>query len=274
VIGQLKNTFNQHLLVAISVVACLAVYGKFLFYGHISWDDPEMVFNNKAVHNMDFKALFSEHYVGNYIPVTMTAHAIAWLFFENNDTGHHLINILLHVINGLLLYKTGRIIFKDNTIAGIGAIVFLLHPLQVESVGWISELKNILSTTFYLLSLNTYLKFTATKKNSNYFYTLLFFILGCLSKPSAVVLPLVLVAVDYYVNPKLKQINLVNKIPFLLLSVLFGIINIKAQTADQFINYAHAFPYLQRFGLAGFGLLKYFILFIFPANLSVIYPYP
>ncbi|MGZ6501279.1 MAG: tetratricopeptide repeat protein, partial [Bacteroidia bacterium] len=273
-IGQLKNTFNQHLLVVISVIACLLIYTKFLFFGHISWDDPEMVFQNKAVHEMDLENLFSHHYVGNYIPVTMLLHSIAWLFFENNDTGHHLLNILLHVTNGILLYKAGRLIFKNNFISSIGTAIFLLHPLQIESVGWISELKNIVSTTFYLSAVLAYIKFNETKNIKTYLLAFLFFILGCLSKPSVVILPLVLIAFDLYLNRKLSIKNILNKIPFIALSIVFGIINIKSQTADQFINYSHAFPYLQRGGMAGFALLKYLILFIFPVELSVIYPYP
>lgn len=259
---------------AIAVLACMAVYAKFLFFGHISWDDPEMVFRNKDVQNMDFKALFTNHYVGNYIAVTMLVHSIAWLFFENNDAGHHALNILLHVINGLLLYQLGRALFKNNTIAGAGVIIFLLHPLQVESVGWISELKNILSTTFYLLSVLSYVKFLRTKNTPAFLLSLLYFILGCLSKPSVVVLPLALLLIDLLVLQKISFKSILNKIPFLVLSVVFGIINMKSQAADQFINYSHAFPFLQRFGLAGYALIKYFALFLMPANLSVIYPYP
>ncbi|MBA3664116.1 MAG: tetratricopeptide repeat protein [Bacteroidetes bacterium] len=273
-IGQLKNTFNQHLLLVIALIVCALVYSKFLFFGHISWDDPEMVFKNKAVRDMDLKALFSNHYVGNYIPVTMTVHSLAWLFFESNDTGHHLLNILLHLFNGILVYRAGKIIFKNNHIAVTGLIIFLLHPLQVESVGWISELKNILSATFYLAALLTYCKFRETKRPAFYLFSIAYFAAACLSKSSAVVFPLVLIVLDFFLDKRISGKNILNKLPFLALSVLFGIINIKAQTADQFINYSHAFPYFQRIGLAGFALLKYLGLFLVPNNLSIIYPYP
>lgn len=249
------------------------MYSRFLSFGHISWDDPEMVFKNKAVQNFDLKALFTGQYVGNYIPVTMLFHSIGWLLFENSDLGHHLINILIHLLNGVLVYKLGARIFKNNIIDNAGAIIFLLHPLQVESVGWISELKNVLSTTFYLLSLLSYLNFTEGKKSA-YLFSFIFFALGCLSKSSVVVLPVVLIALDIFIHKKVQLNYFLNKIPFLALAVVIGIINIKTQTAGQFINYSHAFPYLQRGGFAGYALLKYLVLFIFPAKLSVIYPYP
>ncbi|MCW3075705.1 MAG: hypothetical protein JWO32_314 [Bacteroidetes bacterium] len=273
-IGQLKNIFNQHLLVVITFMACLVVYFKFLYFGHISWDDPEMVFKNKAVRDFDLKALFTNHYVGNYIPVTMLFHSLTWQLFENNDGAHHLVNIAFHLLNGILVYAIGNKIFKNNLIANTGMIIFLLHPLQVESVAWISELKNILSTTFYLGAVLSYIQFLVTKKSKFYFFTLLLFILGCLSKSSVVILPLILLITDVLIHQTFRITYFLNKLPFLALSVLFGLINIKAQTADQFINYSHAFSYLQRIALAGYALIKYLLLFIFPSNLSVIYPYP
>jgi protein O-mannosyl-transferase len=272
--AQLKNIFNQHLVVVISVVVALAVYSKFLFFGHISWDDPEMVFKNRDVRDFNLKALLGDHYVGNYIPVTMFFHAVTWFLFGNGDWGHHLLNILCHVFNGILVYQLGRRIFKNDVIANIGTVIFLLHPLQVESVGWISELKNVLSTTFYLASLLYYLDFKTGNKKTSYFLCLLLFIPGCLSKSSVVVLPLTFIALDVLIDRSFSMRSLIDKLPFVAVSVIIGIINIRTQTADQFINYSHAFPYPARTGFAGFALLKYLVLFLVPANLSVIYPYP
>ncbi|MDO8999953.1 MAG: tetratricopeptide repeat protein [Bacteroidota bacterium] len=255
------------------IVTCI-VYYKFLFFGHISWDDPEMVFKNKFVKEFDIKGLFTNHFVGNYIPITMFTHSIAWLLFENNDGAHHLINLLFHLTNGILVYKIGQRLFKNNSIANIGALIFLLHPMQVESVGWISELKNVLSATFYLAGILSYLNFTETSKTQDYILCLLLFVLGCLSKSSVVIFPITLICLDILIHKKISTKYILNKIPFLLLAILFGIINIKTQTADLFINHAHEFPYYQRIGFAGFALLKYLVLFLLPVNLSVIYPYP
>ena len=250
------------------------VYSKFLFFGHISWDDPEMVFKNKFVKEFDLKGLLTNHFVGNYIPVTMFAHAIAWLFFENNDGAHHFLNILFHLFNGILVYRLGKRLFKNELVSNLGAIIFLLHPMQIESVGWISELKNVLSTTFYLAGALYYLNYTNSSKTKDYLLCLLHFIFGCLSKPSVVIFPIVLICLDILINKKISIRFILNKIPFFLLAVLFGIINIKAQTADLFINHSHEFPMYQRLGFAGFALLKYLTLFLAPLNLSVIYPYP
>lgn len=269
-----KAIINKHLPLVIAITITLLVYFRFFFYGPISWDDPEMVFKNKDVQNFNIQALFTKHYVGNYIPITMLLHSISWLLFENNAWGHHFINILFHILNGILVYKAGSKLFKNDFIANIGAMVFLLHPLQVESVGWISELKNVLSATFYLLSVLAYINYNERGFKRYYLFAFLYFILACLSKSSAVVLPVLFMAIDFFLYKKINLNSFLNKIPFLVIAVIIGIVNIKTQTADQFINYSHAFPYAQRVALAGFALFKYLILFIFPLNLSVIYPYP
>ncbi|MBL7910473.1 MAG: tetratricopeptide repeat protein [Bacteroidia bacterium] len=273
-LSKVQKIISQNLVLTVALIVTLIVYSKFLFFGHISWDDPEMVFKNKFVKAFDVTALFSNHFVGNYIPVTMLAHSIGWLLFENTDGAHHFINLLFHLINGILVYQLGKRLFKNDLIANLGAVIFLLHPMQVESVGWIGELKNVLSTTFYLAGVLSYLNFTEHSKIKDYILCFLFFVLGCLSKSSVVIFPITLICIDILIQKKVAPKFLVNKIPFILLAVLFGIINIKTQTADQFINHSHEFPFYQRIGFAGFALLKYLILFLVPVNLSVIYPYP
>ncbi len=273
-LSKVQKIISQNLVLTVALIVALIVYSKFLFFGHISWDDPEMVFKNKFVKVFDVTALFSNHFVGNYIPITMLVHSIGWLLFENSDGAHHFINLLFHLINGILVYQLGKRLFKNDLIANLGAVIFLLHPMQVESVGWIGELKNVLSTTFYLAGVLSYLNFTEHSKIKDYILCFLFFVLGCLSKSSVVIFPITLICIDILIQKRVAPKFLVNKIPFILLAVLFGIINIKTQTADQFINHSHEFPFYQRIGFAGFALLKYLILFLVPVNLSVIYPYP
>lgn len=269
-----QKLFKEKLILSLALLLSLLVYSKFLFYGHIGWDDPEMVFRNNYVKDFDLKGLFANHFVGNYIPVTMLMHAIGWFLFENNNGGHHAINIGLHLVNGILVYQLGKRLFKHEMIAGIGALVFLLHPIQIESVGWISELKNVLSTSFYLAGILSYLAFKENASKKDLLLCFLFFVLGCLSKSSVVVFPLILITLDVFLEQKFKLRFLWNKVPFILVSIILGVVNIKSQTADLFINHAHEFPYYQRAGFAGFALLKYLLLFLFPINLSVIYPYP
>lgn len=223
---------------------------------------------------LDVKHLFTEYYVGNYLPVTMLVHALGWFLFEHHEGGHHAINILLHLINGILVYQLGRRLFKHELISTLGAVIFLVHPIQIESVAWISELKNVLSCTFYLAGLISYTNYKESNLKKYFLLSFLFFVLACLSKSATVVFPLSLICIDVMKEQKLRFGFLWSKIPFLVLSIIFGLINIRAQSAGLFINHAHEFPYYQRVGFAGFALLKYALLFLLPLNLSVIYPYP
>lgn len=273
-IRHLKNTFRNYPVLIITLVITLAVYIRFLSFGHISWDDPEMVFKNKAVQGFQLNKLITGHFVGNYIPFTMFVHAIAWQLFGNYDGGHHLLLVLLHLLNGVLVYLTGKRLFKNDWTAATGCIIFLLHPVQVESVGWISELKNVLSTSFYLGAVLSYLNYCGRAQKKDYLITCLLFLLGCLSKSSVVVLPISLFCIDILLQQKISVKMVTNKLPMLLISLVFGLINMKTQAADLFINYSHAFPYYQRIGYAGYALIKYLLMFLLPADLSVIYPYP
>lgn len=233
-----------------------------------------MVFRNKAVKSFDLPTLLGDHFVGNYIPITMLLHAVAWLFFKSADWGHHLVNIIFHVINSILVFQLGKRLLKNDGIAALCCAIFLLHPIQLESVGWISELKTVLSSTFYLSGLLCYFNYTQRAKKTDLVYSFLFFIAGCLSKSSVVVFPLSMICMDILLQQRVSLKFLVNKIPFFLLAILFGVINLRTQAADLFINHSHEFPYYERIGFAGFALLKYLTLFLLPVQLSVIYPYP
>lgn len=269
-----KKVFTQHFIFWIAIAVTMAIYFKSLYFPFISWDDPEMVFKNKDVINFNFAAIFSNHYVGNYLPLTMLTHALNWALFENNAFGHHLINLLFHVCNGYLVYKLTNLVFKQKYMAELSAIIFLLHPLQIESVAWIAELKNVGYAFFYLLGLVSYVNYAQAKKNKNLYLAASCFILACLYKPSAVVFPLSLLCIDLFIHKKFEIKFLLTKIPFLFIAVVFGVINLKTQAADQFINYAHAFPFYERIGNAGIALYNYILLFLVPHNLSVIYPFP
>jgi protein O-mannosyl-transferase len=274
VIENVKNYVKENYILALALLVTFAVYFQFIFFAHISWDDPEMVFRNKDVQQFNAVKLFSHHYVGNYIPITMFVHSLVWVLFKNSDGAHHAINIIVHLINGILVYQICLILFKNKFYANICCIIFLLHPLQLESVGWVSELKNCLSTTFFFASLSYYIRFLNSKKQKNYLMCLVLFVAGSLSKSLVVILPLILLCIDYFTCRKINFFQIANKLPFLVVSLLLGFVNIRTQEADLFINHAHEFPFYERIGYAGFALLKYLQLFTFPVNLSVLYPYP
>src|SRR5437868_4958192 len=96
----------------VAFIATIIVYAYTLYFPHISWDDPEMVFRNRDVIGFNVPAFFSSHYIGNYIPLTMLTHSINWFLFGKSDMGHHLVNLLIHLTNGYLVYTLTLRLFE------------------------------------------------------------------------------------------------------------------------------------------------------------------
>jgi protein O-mannosyl-transferase len=264
----------RHWLLALSLIAACIVYGQLLQFGPISWDDPEMVFRNRMVRQPDLQALFARQFVGNYIPVTMIVHTGAYALFGDHAGAHHLVNVCFHLVNGVLLFFFARSMRFDTLQAQLAASIFILHPLQVESVAWIAELKTTVCGLFSLLSLIAYRRYAENGSRRDFALTAAALVLGCLSKPSAVAMPLCYLATDLFVRGAVGRRDLFRTLPFFAMAIGFGVVNIFAQREAQFINYSHMFPFLQRTGFAGFALLQYARLFILPVGLSVIYPFP
>jgi tetratricopeptide (TPR) repeat protein len=272
-----KNiSFKRTLLYALILCAIVVlVYIKLFSAGFISWDDGDVVLNNKDVHHFDIKAFFTNYYVGNYAPISMIGFAIDWLIFKGNAGGHHAISLLFHVINGVLVYYLINLILKDKLKALLCALIFCFHPLQVETVAWVSAKNNLVYSLFFLLGLISYSKFILEGIRKYYIYALVFFILSVLSKPSAICFPVVLVLIDYLLKPKLEfKSLLLNKIPFIIIAIILSIATIYTRTEDKFINQNHAYAIHERIGYAGYAILQYIYKFLIPINLSVIYPYP
>lgn len=251
------------------------VYFKLFSANFISWDDGDVVLNNKDVHRFDIKAFFTNYYVGNYSPISMIGFAIDWLIFHGNATGHHFMSIFFHIINGILVYYLSRLLLKDNLKALLVAVIFCFHPLQVETVAWVSAKNNLIYSVFFLLGLIQYSKFIIGGTKKHYIYALLFFVLSVLSKPSAICFPIILVLLDYLLKAKQDFKSLFhNKIPFFAIATVLGVATIYTRTEDKFINESHAYGVHERIGYAGYAILQYIYKFLIPVNLSVIYPYP
>jgi tetratricopeptide (TPR) repeat protein len=251
------------------------VYLKLFSANFISWDDGDVLLNNKDVHHFDVKAFFSRYYVGNYAPLTMLGFAIDWLLFHGNAAAHHAVNLVLHMVNGLLVYKLSHLLLKDKAKSILCTVIFCFHPLQVETVAWVSAKNNILYAQFFLLGLISYSNYCIEGIKKQYIWAFVFFVAALLSKPSAICFPLCIILLDYFLKdkPSLKSV-LLNKIPFVIVSIILALVTIYTRTEDKFIKDNHAYAIHERIGYAGYALLQYLYKFLVPVNLSVIYPYP
>ncbi len=288
----LKNNKYVILSVFIILLVTFAVYYPALDNDFVNWDDDRYVTENTIIQDVSLEnttKLFSEFYFVMYIPITLLTYSFDYWLVELNPFWYHLHNLLIHLANTLLVF-----IFISNftqpatsrdfvVVAAISAILFGLQSLHVESVVWISERKDVLFTFFFLLSSVLYLDYVRTD-NRKYFYGAIFrFLFSLMSKGQAVTLSVSLLAYDYFLDRKLLSKKVIlEKIPFLLLSLLFGIIaifaiNTEEPFADTFrssITEEVSRPFFENLLYANYGYIQNIVKLIAPYELSAIYPYP
>jgi cytochrome c-type biogenesis protein CcmH/NrfG len=184
------------------VAATLVFYNPIIQNRFIDFDDPPYIVKNAHIQeglNWDaVKWSFTTFYQGNWHPLTWLSHALDYEVFHANPAGHHYINLLLHALSAVLLFlllqrATGRI--WPSLLVGA---LFALHPINVESVAWAAERKNVLSALFFLLALHAYDRYARGGGRYLYVWVNIFFALGLMAKPQIVTLPFVLLLWDYW----------------------------------------------------------------------------
>lgn len=252
----------------------LIAFLPMLSNGFTNWDDDIYISNNQLVKNADWGKMFSEPSASNYHPLTMITLALNYAVSGNDPFSYHLVNLTLHLLNTALVFLfVYKISNGKNFVAAFAALIFGVHPMHVESVAWVSERKDVLYTLFFLLALLQYWRFLETTKKLNLVYCFLFFVLSLLSKPAAIILPLVLFLLDYWKGRSFRWKTTVEKIPFFLLSLLFGYITIRVQSADAIAGF-EIYPLWSRFFFACYTIMIYAARFFVPYPLSAFHPYP
>jgi protein O-mannosyl-transferase len=254
--------------------------------GFVLWDDPEYTFENPLLKNFSHSKIFSfsTFYMGNYHPLTLLWLHWEVLLFPKGDPAlyhgldpfwFHLNNLLLHVLNTALVFYLVHELFgkKSWKIAAVVALLFGVHPMHVESVAWVSEIKDVLYGAFFLGALLAYTRFVKTRNLSLLLLAFLLFVLSNLAKGQAVTLPLLLLLIDYFLDRKFTRNVLLEKIPFFAVSLLFGILALKAQAAESAINATYYSSFSSIF-YGCYGFLVYIFKFFLPIHLSGAHPYP
>ena len=128
----------------------------------LEWDDRDYITKNPSIQSLslyNIKLFFSKSYLGNYHPLTMVSYSFDYLIGKGNPFYFHITNILLHIFNTYVIYIIARLVSKNRIIAIVTCLLFATHPLSVESVGWISERKNLLYTFFFLISILFFIRY-------------------------------------------------------------------------------------------------------------------
>ena len=286
------NNTRWHLLTALLLIASvtLVVYWQVLYNEFISYDDPDYVTLNSMVRNgLTFSGIswaFSAFYAANWHPLTWISHMLDVQLFGLNPFGHHASNLLFHILNSMVLCAvlnrlTGHLIRSMAV-----ALLFAIHPLHVESVAWVSERKDVLSTFFWLLTMWVYCRYADKPSLLRYCSVVAFFALGLLSKPMLVTLPLILLLMDFWPLQRLALHSidtsrgavsvkslLAEKLPLLLMSAVASIMTIRAQSSAGALTYSDGQSLLLCAGNAFLSYIRYIRSMIWPVNLALFYPF-
>ena len=268
--GKQKHIVPLFVIVLVSFIAFLPV----LHNGFVNLDDDKYIQNNPMLSSLNLKEIFSRFFDGNYHPFTMLVYAIEFHLWGLNATGYHTINLLLHLLNVMLVFYVVFRISDQKEIAFLASLLFGIHPMHVESVAWASELKDLLYAFFFLASYAFYLRFLIEQKTKFYYYCLLLFLFSLFSKAMAVSLPVVLLLTDYFKGRKMNAKIFIEKIPFFVMSLFFGVLAIVAQKSTGAIQHLDFFSFPQRIVFACYGFIMYLLKLFIPLQLSAYYPYP
>ncbi|MBN1787341.1 MAG: tetratricopeptide repeat protein [Sedimentisphaerales bacterium] len=255
------------------------VYFPVYRYEFVSYDDNGYVYENSNIKTgitlKTIKWAFTTGYFSYWHPLTWLSHTLDWQLFKVWAGGHHLVNVLLHILNTLLLFY----IFVQMTDAiwpsAFIATAFALHPLHVESVAWIAERKDVLSTFFWILTMLAYHRYTKNLKLKWYLLTLVLFVMGLMSKPMLVTVPFVLLLLDYWpLERKISWRLLTEKIPFLICSLASSVITFFVQQSIGAMAAIKTFGFKIRLSNAIISYITYITKMIWPGRLAVFYPHP
>lgn len=278
----LKN-FNLVHLFLIDIVVIFVFFPVYKFDFLYGWDDQWFVLNHYTTDGFTREncwAIMTEFYRGQYAPLNQFYYTTLYQFLEFEPVVYHLSNVALHMVNIVLVYYLIRRVcrhlgqtadLKISQIAFVTSLFFAILPINLEPVVWVAASKVLLYAIFYFSALRCYLKYLEENKQKYYYLTLLFFCISFGAKEQAVSLPVCLLLIDYLFKRKFNDKNLwLEKLPMLVLSLLFGLITIQSQTNAG----SNFYEIHQRFALAFYTYVEYFAKSLIPVNLSYLYPFP
>ena len=274
---------TKSLLVALVLVSTIfAIYSHALHYDFIGLDDDELVVRNPdiKVFNPDrVWHLIKRHYITLYIPVTMLTYMVDYQIWHLTAFGFRFTNLVIHFLNALLVFYLLRLIQKNFLIAFAVSLIFAVHPVQIESIIWIAERKNVLSTFFLFLSLISYWKAITSKpsqEQKRLLCTLGLFVLGLLSKPSVVIFVLLIFWINHFFFNGRHEIKKRGWFygGTILLCALISVLTIFG-TANDVEKYGyHGGSYLTNLFVMLPVFWKYWQLILFPYHQNILYLSP
>lgn len=244
----------------------------------VNWDDDYNLGNNNNTALLTWDNIvniFSQPVIGNYNPLPILTFAIERSIFGLDPTIYHVNNVILHLVCVFFVFRIFKSLNLSTLAAAAGSLLFGIHPMRVESVAWVTERKDVLFGAFFLSALWLYIHYVKSGYLKKYFYAALgLFFFSLLAKIQAVSLPLTMLLVDYYFRRPLQFKLVLEKWSFFAFSLLFGLLGIYFLHDQGSINDATTYTLFQRLMIGGYSLGVYLIKFVFPYEMSPLYPYP
>jgi len=277
------------ILCLLLVVATLALYNPVNRHPFVNYDDDRYITENPHVHNgLTWRTItwaFTATEQGNWHPLTWLSHALDYQLFHQNPAGHHLTSLLIHAANAVLLFLFLMYATRRLGPSLFVAALFALHPINVESVAWVAERKNVLCTFFFFATLIAYCWYARQPDWRRYLVFAGLFVLGLMSKPMVITLPFVLLLLDYWPLGRIRGGHadataaplsklVVEKLPLIALSAASAVITMQAQRAGGAMRSTAQFSLAVRLENAVMAYAMYLWKMIWPSHLSPIYPHP
>jgi Tfp pilus assembly protein PilF len=290
-----SSTAKTGLIAFVLLVLVLASYARVGHFAFVDFDDSEYVYENPQVRAgltlAGISWAFTTTYAANWHPLTWLSHMADVQMFGLEAGWHHRMNVLIHALNAVLLFLVLSCMTGAAWRSAVVAALFAVHPLHVESVAWVAERKDVLSTFFWLLTMGTYAGYVRRPGTWRYLGVTLSFVLGLLSKPMLVTLPFVLLLLDYWPLGRLTSggpsVNasapiswerapglVIEKIPLLVLAVGSSIVTYVAQASKAATATLEHFPLGERASNALVSYVLYLVRTAWPTPLAVFYPHP
>jgi tetratricopeptide (TPR) repeat protein len=259
----------------------LFIYAPVWNYNFVTFDDPEYVTLNPYIaQGLTWSGIawaFTAGYLSYWHPLTWLAHMLDIQLFGMNAGLHHATNVLLHIANSVLLFLFLRRFTGSLWPSAFAAALFATHPLRVESVAWIAERKDVLSTLFWMFTMWAYLEYVRKPAPARYAAVVLLFAAGLMSKPMLVTLPFVLLLLDLWDRPSQFVAGLATlikqKLPLFALTIISSVITYQVQRQVGAVATLDALSLPLRIGNAIVSYAAYIGKAVWPIRLAVLYPF-
>ncbi|MDD5133998.1 MAG: tetratricopeptide repeat protein [Phycisphaerae bacterium] len=248
-------------------------------YDFVKYDDNTYITDNVNIQSgfnwESFGWAFTSGYASNWHPVTWLSHIADYQLFKDWAGGYHLVNVLFHILNTVILFYVLAQMTGAVWPSAFVAAAFALHPLHIESVAWVAERKDVLSTFFLLLTIWAYTNYVKNLKVKWYLAAFAMFAMGLMSKPMLVTVPFVLLLLDYWpLQRKISYRLAIEKIPFFICSIGSCIVTFLVQQKGGAMVIIESFGPATRINNAVVSYIIYIVKMIWPVRLAVLYPHP